>query len=85
MLGFSLGASEYLMKPVDRRNLLGILQKYIPEDEVGEAMIMVVEDELPTVQMMTKLLKKDGYGVAHAIIMNNYSFINNYGDFLSII
>jgi len=65
-LGFTLGASEYLMKPVDRKSLLGVLQKYIPEDELGESMIMVVEDDLPTAQMMTKLLKKDGYGVSHA-------------------
>src|SRR5690606_14827718 len=54
-LGFSLGASEYLTKPVERKNLLGVLRKYIPEDEVNDATIMVVEDDLPTAQMMAKL------------------------------
>lgn len=66
-LGFSLGASEYLIKPVERKDLIKILDKHVPHGAAGAAKIMVVEDDPATAQMMEKMLVKAGYQVAQAV------------------
>ncbi len=65
-IGFSLGASEYMVKPVERKELMKVLEKYVPEGRSDGAKILVVEDDITTAQMMEKMLTMDGYGVIHA-------------------
>ncbi|WP_377516733.1 ATP-binding response regulator [Paenibacillus allorhizosphaerae] len=63
-LGYALGASEFLTKPVYRDRLLSILDKYLPEPDSNS--VLVIEDDVTTSQMMTKMLEKDGYRVTRA-------------------
>ncbi|MBD0383616.1 response regulator [Paenibacillus sedimenti] len=63
-LGYALGASEFLTKPVGREQLIGILDKYIPDRRASD--ILVIEDDATTSEMMTKLLVKAGYTAARA-------------------
>ncbi|MGD0281629.1 MAG: response regulator [Dissulfurispiraceae bacterium] len=63
-MGFALGASDYLTKPIDRDRLLVVLKKYMHDDKTGS--ILVVEDDVITREMMTRMLEKEGWVVSTA-------------------
>ncbi len=63
-LGFSLGASEYLSKPVDRKKLVRVLDKFL-QDRDG-ASVLLIEDDQPTRTVMRKYLEKEGASVLEA-------------------
>ncbi|MEC0227985.1 ATP-binding response regulator [Paenibacillus alba] len=63
-LGYALGASEFLTKPIYRERLIYILDKYISERHSNS--VLVIEDDLATSQMMTRMLEKEGYRVTRA-------------------
>jgi CheY-like chemotaxis protein/two-component sensor histidine kinase len=63
-MGFSLGASEYLTKPVEREHLVGILRKY--EAHKSEAPILIVEDDSANRSLIAQVLRKEGWRVAEA-------------------
>ncbi|MBW1687229.1 MAG: response regulator [Deltaproteobacteria bacterium] len=62
--GYSLGATDYLTKPIDREQLLDILAGFhIP----GEAsLVLLVEDDADTRDVMTRILEKAGWEVTKA-------------------
>ncbi|TDF98551.1 response regulator [Paenibacillus piri] len=64
-LGLALGASEFLMKPVNRERLIEIMDKYVSSRT--DHSILVIEDDATTSEMMTRLLQKAGYTVTRAI------------------
>ena len=57
--GLSLGATEYLTKPVDWGKLTGILKSFPPGPHGGP--VLIVEDDPEQREMMTRLLTKAGY------------------------
>lgn len=63
-LGFALGASEYLTKPVSKEQLIAVMDKYI--DNRNAHTVLVIEDDATTSEMMTKLLQKENYAVDQA-------------------
>ncbi len=63
-LGYALGATEYLTKPIDRDRLSDILRHYKPQGDQNE--ILVVEDDPPSRQMLRRMLEKDGWNVIEA-------------------
>ncbi|URN95644.1 MAG: response regulator [Candidatus Pristimantibacillus lignocellulolyticus] len=63
-LGYTLGASEFLMKPVQRERLIDVLDKYVSNST--DHTILVIEDDTTTSELMTKLLHKEGYTVTQA-------------------
>ncbi|MFD0680335.1 MULTISPECIES: response regulator [unclassified Paenibacillus] len=63
-LGYALGASEFLTKPVQRERLIDVMQKYVPQHTNHS--ILVIEDDTTTSELMTKLLHKEGYRVTQA-------------------
>lgn len=60
-IGYSLGASEYLIKPVSRDQLVRVLRKYRNEQQYHK--IMVVEDDDVTREMMIRMLSKGQWQV----------------------
>ncbi|WP_312109025.1 hybrid sensor histidine kinase/response regulator [Brevibacillus reuszeri] len=60
-LGYALGASEFLIKPVNRNKLVSVLDKNLPERNTKT--VLVIEDDDATSQMMAKMLQKEGYRV----------------------
>jgi CheY-like chemotaxis protein len=64
-LGYALGASDYLTKPVDRDRLLAVLHKYAVAGKPGVALI--VEDDGATRHLLRRMLEKDGWEVCEAI------------------
>jgi signal transduction histidine kinase/CheY-like chemotaxis protein len=63
-LGYTLGASEFLTKPVQRERLIGVMDKYVSNRT--DHSVLVIEDDATTSELMAKLLKKEGYGVIQA-------------------
>jgi CheY-like chemotaxis protein len=63
-LGYTLGASDYLMKPVDRDRLLALLRRY--QGDGGARRVLVVDDDEGTRALMRGVLERDGWTVAEA-------------------
>ncbi|WP_177237563.1 response regulator [Paenibacillus sp. 1_12] len=63
-LAYTLGASEFLNKPVNRDQMIKILDKYISNHQ--DHSILVIEDDVVSSEMMTKILSKEGYDVTQA-------------------
>ena len=64
-IGYSLGATDYLTKPVDWNNLSKILQKH--EIETGSQSILIVEDDEITREMLKKSLETNHFKVIGAV------------------
>ena len=64
-LGFALGATDYLTKPVDRNRLASLLGRYRCSE--GGCRVLLVEDDDPTREMMHALLVREGWRVDEAI------------------
>jgi CheY-like chemotaxis protein len=63
-LGFALGASEYLMKPIDRNHLTAVLKKYLQNDPTGQ--VLIVEDDAGLREMLCRMLEMEKWNVAEA-------------------
>lgn len=63
-LGYSLGAADFLVKPVQKDQLLLVMNKYIMDRT--EQRVLVVEDDENASELVTRLLQKEGYSVAQA-------------------
>jgi CheY-like chemotaxis protein/nitrogen-specific signal transduction histidine kinase len=63
-MGFSLGAAEYLTKPIDRKRLRDLVHRYLPAGT--EAPVLVVEDDPATRTLLRRVLGKAGWTVTEA-------------------
>ncbi|MFP4600780.1 MAG: response regulator [Persicimonas sp.] len=64
--GYALGADHYLVKPVDRDQLVGILDSYRRAGEAAAGEVLLVEDDEPTRSLIRRTLEKDGWKVTEA-------------------
>ena len=62
--GYSLGAVDYLTKPVDRELLHKTLSRYHCADEICP--VLLVEDDVETRELMAHTLEKAGWTVSEA-------------------
>ena len=63
-LGYALGATDYMIKPVDRDRLMEILAKF--RDVPPPRSALVVDDEEPARKMLTQILEKERWNVFQA-------------------
>ena len=61
-IGFALGATDYLTKPIDRGRLAALLGRYRCS-EAG-CSVLLVEDDEATREMMRELLTREGWSVS---------------------
>jgi PAS domain S-box-containing protein len=70
-LGFAMGASDYLTKPVDGKRLAALLNKYRRnQDDLDNncltSQILIVEDDAATREILRRILEKQGWAVVEA-------------------
>jgi PAS domain S-box-containing protein len=63
-LGYLLGASEFVGKPVDKDRLLGLIRKYAPGGP--DTAVLVVDDDPATREVVVRVLVREGWAVAEA-------------------
>jgi signal transduction histidine kinase/CheY-like chemotaxis protein len=63
-LGSALGAADYLVKPLEREQLVRTLKKHCRSAAAGPA--LVAEDDPATREMLRRILEKDGWSVVEA-------------------
>ena len=63
-MGYTLGAAEYLSKPVDRELLLRLVKRY--GDPGREDLVLVVEDDPNTRELVRRTLEGRGWRVSEA-------------------
>jgi GAF domain-containing protein/CheY-like chemotaxis protein len=59
--GYTLGASDYLTKPIDRARLIAVLTKYR-----RDLPVLVVDDDAGIRHLLRRILEEEGYAVAEA-------------------
>ncbi len=59
-LGYALGATDYLVKPIERETLLSKMARYTTmqggEDDADETTVLVVDDDLHALELMSQTL-----------------------------
>ncbi len=63
-IGFSLGASEFLNKPIDREQLLAVLDRLCPSDD--SLRVLLVEDDEATRQIIRRAVEARDWSVVEA-------------------
>jgi CheY-like chemotaxis protein len=63
-LGYALGATEFLTKPVQRNQLVQLLDRYTPED--AERHALVVDDKSENREVLRRALESEGWQVSEA-------------------
>jgi CheY-like chemotaxis protein len=63
-LGYSLGATEFLTKPVERVHLVQLLERYAPDD--AERLALVVDDGAENREVLRLALEREGWQVTEA-------------------
>jgi PAS domain S-box-containing protein len=60
-VGFALGAVDYLIKPINKSELLESLRKHVPNPADDDAAILVVDDDMRTLELVQETLRSAGY------------------------
>jgi CheY-like chemotaxis protein len=63
-MGFALGASDYMTKPINRDRLVNVLRKH--QHDHALCQVLVVEDEPNIREMVRRVLEKEGWTVREA-------------------
>jgi PAS domain S-box-containing protein len=66
-MGFALGAADYLIKPVDKGLLLQTLRKHTQPLTITESLILVVDDDPLTLDLLQTTLHSAGYKTQTAL------------------
>jgi len=62
-VGYSLGASDYLTKPITREEVLKVLQKYHFSYNESARLIMIIDDDVVNRDLVARMLRKEGFRV----------------------
>ena len=63
-MGYTLGATEYVVKPVDRERLVSVLKRYRKDSEARS--VLIVEDDSGTRRMLRRILEREEWLVGEA-------------------
>jgi signal transduction histidine kinase/DNA-binding response OmpR family regulator len=65
-LGYALGATEFLTKPVRRDQLIALLDRYATGTGTGQRHALVVDDKLENREVLRRALENEGWRVSEA-------------------
>ncbi len=60
-LGLSLGASDYLTKPVERDTLITTIRRFVPSDKSDECQVLIIEDDSATQEVFQRIVERAGW------------------------
>ena len=60
-VGFALGATDYLVKPIRKPLLLETIRKYVPPYTDADSAILLVDDDVKTLELLEETLRSSGY------------------------
>jgi PAS domain S-box-containing protein len=60
-VGFALGAADYIVKPIRKPVLLATIRKHVPLQTDDDAAILLVDDDLKTLELLEETLRSAGY------------------------
>jgi PAS domain S-box-containing protein len=60
-VGFALGATDYLIKPIGKPVLLETIRKYVKPHADDDSSILLVDDDPKTLQLLEETLRSAGY------------------------
>lgn len=60
-VGFALGATDYLIKPIRKNLLLETIRKHVPTNPDEDDAILLVDDDIASLQLMEETLRLAGY------------------------
>ena len=60
-VGFALGATEYLVKPISQPGLLQSMRKHVPPLSDDDSVILLVDDDPKTLELLEETLQSAGY------------------------
>jgi CheY-like chemotaxis protein len=63
-MGYSLGATDYLTKPIDRDRLTAILKRHVGQEHSRS--VLIVEDDPDTREVTRRILELGGWSVVEA-------------------
>ena len=62
--GFALGASDYLIKPIERSRLATILRQF--RDKKSPRLVLIVEDDAASREILARWVQQEGWSVTEA-------------------
>lgn len=63
-MGYTLGVDDYMLKPIERVDFVGVLRKFCDQSNPGS--VLVVEDDDTSRELVRDMLQKDHYHVIEA-------------------
>jgi PAS domain S-box-containing protein len=60
-VGFALGATDYLIKPIHKPDLLRAMRKHVGWQEDDDAAILLVDDDPKNLELVAESLRSEGY------------------------
>ncbi|MEO7931804.1 MAG: response regulator [Chthoniobacterales bacterium] len=63
-MGYTLGVDDYMLKPIERVDFVGVLRKFCDQNNPGT--VLVVEDDDTSRELVRDMLEKDHYTVIEA-------------------
>jgi signal transduction histidine kinase/CheY-like chemotaxis protein len=60
-VGFALGATDYLVKPIRKPDLLQTIRKHVPPNSNNELPLLLVDDDAKTLELLEETLRTAGY------------------------
>ena len=60
-IGFALGATDYLVKPIPKHILLETLSKYVFASSIDDSAILLVDDDPKSLELLAETLRSAGY------------------------
>jgi PAS domain S-box-containing protein len=66
-VGFALGATDYLIKPISKSAVLESIQKYVQPKSDEEETILLVDDDSETLELLKETLRSAGFETESAV------------------
>ncbi len=63
-MGYTLGVDDYMLKPIERMDFVGVLKRFCDQSKPGT--VLVVEDDQPSRELVRDMLERDKYTVVEA-------------------